>query len=82
MLRQRRAAATPGRQVRTRVPNAGSRALPAEPSLDVRQVSIDHVWLAAVRHDPIEQRVDGHHLLITNSGIRLAPRRRDLRQQL
>ena len=42
-------------------------------SLDVRQVGIDHVWLAAVRHDPIEQRVDGHHLLITNSGIRLAP---------
>jgi SAM-dependent methyltransferase len=42
-------------------------------NLDVRQVDIDHVWLAAVRHDPVEQRVDGHHVLITNNGIRLAP---------
>ena len=29
--------------------------------------------LVAVRHDPVEQRFDGHHVLITNNGIRLAP---------
>ncbi|MDT0345395.1 class I SAM-dependent DNA methyltransferase [Streptomyces litchfieldiae] len=42
-------------------------------SLDVHQVALDRVRLVAVRHDPVEQRFDGHHVLITNAGIRLAP---------
>jgi SAM-dependent methyltransferase len=42
-------------------------------SLDTREVGLEHLKLAAVRHNPVEQRVDGHHVLITNSGIRLAP---------
>jgi SAM-dependent methyltransferase len=42
-------------------------------SLEVHQVGVDQVRLTAVRHDPVEQRFDGHHVLITNNGIRPAP---------
>ncbi|MFB7761208.1 class I SAM-dependent DNA methyltransferase [Streptomyces xiamenensis] len=42
-------------------------------NLEVHQVGLDRVRLVAVRHDPVEQRFDGHHVLITNNGIRLAP---------
>jgi SAM-dependent methyltransferase len=42
-------------------------------SLDVHHVGLDQVRLVAVRHDPVEQRFDGHHVLISNEGIRLAP---------
>lgn len=42
-------------------------------SVEVHQVGVDQVRLTTVRHDPVEQRLDGHHVLITNGGIRLAP---------
>jgi SAM-dependent methyltransferase len=42
-------------------------------SLDVHHVGLDQVRLVAVRHDPVQQRFDGHHVLLTNDGIRLAP---------
>ncbi|GII64660.1 methyltransferase [Sphaerisporangium krabiense] len=42
-------------------------------SLDTHRVDHDHVRLVAVRHDPIGQRFDGQHILITDQGIRLAP---------
>ncbi|RKN04534.1 class I SAM-dependent DNA methyltransferase [Streptomyces radicis] len=37
------------------------------------QVGLGHVRLTAVRHDPVEQRFEGQHVLITEKGIRLAP---------
>ncbi|SOD64376.1 Methyltransferase domain-containing protein [Streptomyces zhaozhouensis] len=37
------------------------------------QVGLDHVRLTAVRHDPVEQRFEGQHVLITDDGIKLAP---------
>ena len=42
-------------------------------TVETHQVGLDQVRLLAVRHDPVEQRFDGHHVLITNNGIRLAP---------
>lgn len=42
-------------------------------SVEVHKVGLDQVRLLTVRHDPVEQRFDGHHVLITNGGIRLAP---------
>ncbi|MCP2167093.1 class I SAM-dependent DNA methyltransferase [Goodfellowiella coeruleoviolacea] len=42
-------------------------------TVETHQVGLDRVRLLAVRHDPVEQRFDGHHVLITNNGIRLAP---------
>ncbi|WP_326811070.1 class I SAM-dependent methyltransferase [Streptomyces scopuliridis] len=41
--------------------------------VEAHQVGLEHVRLTAVRHDPVEQRFEGHHVLITNDGIRLAP---------
>ncbi|GAA3850787.1 class I SAM-dependent DNA methyltransferase [Streptomyces sedi] len=37
------------------------------------QVGLGHVRLTAVRHDPVEQRFEGQHVLITEGGIKLAP---------
>ncbi|MFT7841779.1 class I SAM-dependent methyltransferase [Saccharothrix sp. BKS2] len=42
-------------------------------TLETHQVGLDRVRLAAVRHDPVHQRLDGHHVLITEHGIKLAP---------
>ncbi|PPK65602.1 class I SAM-dependent methyltransferase [Actinokineospora auranticolor] len=42
-------------------------------TLETHQVGLDRVRLVAVRHDPVAQRLDGHHVLITGDGIRLAP---------
>jgi SAM-dependent methyltransferase len=42
-------------------------------SVEVHQVGLDQVRLLTVRHDPVEQRFDGHHVLISDDGIRLAP---------
>ncbi|GAA2371706.1 class I SAM-dependent methyltransferase [Streptomyces carpaticus] len=42
-------------------------------NLEVHRVDLDRVRLTAVRHDPVAQRFDGHHVLIGNDGIRLAP---------
>ncbi|GAA3045349.1 class I SAM-dependent DNA methyltransferase [Actinokineospora globicatena] len=42
-------------------------------SVDVHDVGLDHVRLVTVRHDPVGQRFDGHHVLIGTGGIRLAP---------
>ncbi|KXK58515.1 methyltransferase type 11 [Micromonospora rosaria] len=42
-------------------------------SVDAHRVDLDHVRLVAVRHDPVEQRFAGQHILISNDGIRLAP---------
>ncbi|MDT0265848.1 class I SAM-dependent methyltransferase [Streptomyces sp. DSM 44915] len=42
-------------------------------NLEVHQVGLDRVRLVAVRHDPVEQRFDGHHVLLTNGGVRMAP---------
>ncbi|MFC6091704.1 methyltransferase domain-containing protein [Saccharothrix lopnurensis] len=42
-------------------------------TLETHQVGLDRVRLAAVRHDPVEQRFEGHHVLITERGIKLAP---------
>ncbi|MCL7381253.1 class I SAM-dependent methyltransferase [Streptomyces sp. 35G-GA-8] len=44
-----------------------------EQRVEAHEVGLDHVRLTAVRHDPVEQRFEGHHVMITNSGIRLAP---------
>jgi SAM-dependent methyltransferase len=41
--------------------------------VEAHQVGLDHVRLTAVRHNPVEQRFEGHHVLITDSGFRLAP---------
>ncbi|UED86212.1 class I SAM-dependent DNA methyltransferase [Streptomyces profundus] len=41
--------------------------------VEAHQVGLDHVRLTAVRHDPVEQRFEGHHVLISDGGIRLAP---------
>ncbi len=41
--------------------------------VEAHQVGLDQVRLTAVRHDPVEQRFEGHHVLIRNGGIRLAP---------
>lgn len=41
--------------------------------VEAHQVGLGHVRLTAVRHDPVEQRFEGHHVLMTNEGIRLAP---------
>ncbi|ARQ71992.1 class I SAM-dependent DNA methyltransferase [Streptomyces marincola] len=37
------------------------------------EVGLGQVRLTAVRHDPVEQRFEGQHVLITDSGVRLAP---------
>ncbi|NJQ03051.1 class I SAM-dependent DNA methyltransferase [Streptomyces zingiberis] len=41
--------------------------------VEAHHVGLDHVRLTAVRHDPVEQRLSGHHVLISDQGIRLAP---------
>lgn len=41
--------------------------------VEAHDVGLGHVRLTAVRHDPVEQRFEGHHMLITNDGMRLAP---------
>ncbi|NUT51552.1 MAG: class I SAM-dependent methyltransferase [Saccharothrix sp.] len=46
---------------------------PRDQNLEVHRLGLDHVRLTAVVHDPVAQRFDGHHVLITNEGIRLAP---------
>ncbi|MBW4721464.1 class I SAM-dependent DNA methyltransferase [Saccharothrix obliqua] len=42
-------------------------------TLETYQVGIDRVRVVAVRHDPVEQRFEGHHVLITGEGTKLAP---------
>ncbi len=42
-------------------------------ALETHQVGLDRVRVVAVRHDPVNQRLDGHHVLITNGSTRLAP---------
>lgn len=42
-------------------------------AVETHRVGLDQVRLLTVRHDPVEQRFTGHHVLITNDGIRLAP---------
>ncbi|RKT54349.1 class I SAM-dependent DNA methyltransferase [Saccharothrix australiensis] len=42
-------------------------------TLETFEVGIDRVRLVAVRHDPARQRLDGHHVLISGNGVRLAP---------
>ncbi|HEX6352665.1 class I SAM-dependent methyltransferase [Actinophytocola sp.] len=42
-------------------------------TVEVHEMGLGQVRLVAVRHDPVEQRFDGHHVLISNNGIRLAP---------
>ncbi|UCM86544.1 class I SAM-dependent DNA methyltransferase [Streptomyces marincola] len=37
------------------------------------EVGLGQVRLTAVRHDPVEQRFEGQHVLITDNGVRLAP---------
>jgi SAM-dependent methyltransferase len=34
---------------------------------------VDHVLIDSMRHDPINQTIEGHHILIEESGIRLFP---------
>ncbi|RMI33090.1 class I SAM-dependent DNA methyltransferase [Streptomyces triticirhizae] len=41
--------------------------------VEAHQVGLGHVRLTAVRHDPVEQRFEGQHVLIAEGGIRLAP---------
>ncbi|MEV1007161.1 class I SAM-dependent methyltransferase [Streptomyces sp. NPDC049881] len=42
-------------------------------TVEALQVGLGHVRLIAVRHDPVEQRFEGQHVLISDSGFRLAP---------
>jgi len=37
------------------------------------RVGVDHVLLDVSRHDPVEQRVDSSHVLITPQGVQLFP---------
>jgi SAM-dependent methyltransferase len=39
----------------------------------VMDLDIDRVRLEASRHRPVEQRVDGQHVVITGGGVRLVP---------
>lgn len=36
-------------------------------------VELDRVMLDVSRHDPVEQRIDAHHVIVTRDGIRLQP---------
>jgi SAM-dependent methyltransferase len=54
------------------VPDMG-RYQPTNQSVHTHRVDRDSVRLVAVRHDPVDQRFDGQHVLMTNEGIRLAP---------
>ncbi len=38
-------------------------------------IGLDHVIIDAMRHDPITQIVEGHHVLIGDSSVRLSPMR-------
>ncbi|MEV0680214.1 class I SAM-dependent methyltransferase [Actinosynnema sp. NPDC050436] len=42
-------------------------------TVETHRVGLDRVRIAAVRHDPVEQRFEGHHVLITGEGTKLAP---------
>jgi SAM-dependent methyltransferase len=42
-------------------------------ALDARTVELDHVILTATRHDPETQTVNGQHIELRESGIRLRP---------
>lgn len=50
-----------------------ARYQPTNQSVHAHRVDHDQVRLVAVRHDPIGQRFDGQHILLTDDGIRLAP---------
>jgi len=41
--------------------------------LSVQTVGVDHVFLDASRHDPVEQRVESSHIVLTDDGVRLYP---------
>jgi SAM-dependent methyltransferase len=42
-------------------------------SVDARTVALDHVVLTVTRHDPLSQTVDGQHIELRESGVRLHP---------
>jgi SAM-dependent methyltransferase len=42
-------------------------------SIDARTVAFDHVVLTVTTHDPASQRVDGQHIELRESGVRLHP---------
>jgi hypothetical protein len=42
-------------------------------ALSVQTVGVDHVVLDASRHDPVEQRVESSHIVLTDDGVRLYP---------
>lgn len=42
-------------------------------NLVVQDLGPEHLLLEAARHDPVEQRIDSLHVIITESGIRLFP---------
>jgi SAM-dependent methyltransferase len=42
-------------------------------SVTTERVGVSHVLLDACRHDPVNQRVESSHVLITGEGVRLFP---------
>jgi hypothetical protein len=42
-------------------------------SIDARTVALDHVVLTVTTHDPASQTVDGQHIELRESGVRLHP---------
>jgi SAM-dependent methyltransferase len=42
-------------------------------NLDVEEVALEEVRLTAARHDPVAQRIDSQHLLVSERGTRLLP---------
>ncbi len=44
-----------------------------EQSLSVQQVALDHLMLDAGRHDPVTQRVESFHVVISRDGVKLYP---------
>jgi SAM-dependent methyltransferase len=42
-------------------------------SVDARTVALDHVVLTVTRHDPVSHTVDGQHIELRESGVRLHP---------
>lgn len=39
------------------------------------ETELGHLLIDAVRHDPLSQRVEGHHVVVTEAGIKLYPLR-------
>ncbi|MDG4795522.1 hypothetical protein [Micromonospora sp. WMMD1082] len=73
LLRQRRPTLSTRRTVRPGVPGPDLARYQRQQIVDAHRVDHDHVRLAAVRHDPIDQRFDGQHILISNKVVRLPP---------